>query len=590
MNGWRGRPIEGARLKGGNASIALFARLLGFDATPDPYRVLAVDWEKTCFDVTVGIGEDKTSIVRIERACEGLSCFIATSNLRVSYTQSDKKGVLLALLRKFVPVRLARVTMDQLIAAFCADPEIRENVDLSREKDQRPTHLLNTWGAPGAYADFFATGEILRSQLDSLSPGRLFNFIQHSDTECLFVSPHGVAPMISLVDYPWEDRFKRYGGPLASKAPESWDAMVTTDLNETDVVCGNPNKLEEVLRYVVSRKSRKLNFFSNTCVPTVTGEDVESVVKRYSAESNVPIVYLTVTPKSMRDVFRDLLVNRRRAAEERTKERDQHAVNLIGFPDSRDTKELEALLKEMGVRVNTKLLPDLTVESIDQIANAALNIFYPNALWQHLYDQLLEGTSIPDIWPKAPYGFEGTKRWLSEVACALGLNATSICPDTQDDLARAELLQRSSKHSVGIIVRQEELNYLTDPALTWGVPLVETIREAGFGLEIMVMAEEHKTQKIAELPWVERVEVFCSFEEMRELLRKSRCEAVLSHHFFDWRLTEAGKNRFTLQHFEMGIEGMLRTIERLSRICETPFYKRYARFLRRTKEGLRLGG
>jgi hypothetical protein len=62
---------------------------------------------------------------------------------------------------------------------------------------------------------------------------------------------------------------------------------------------------------------------------------------------------------------------------------------------------------------------------------------------------------------------------------------------------------------------------------------------------------------------------------------------VVSNHTFDWRLTEAGKNRISLRHFEKGLEGALRTARRLLGVCRVAFAQRYARFLARDALGRR---
>jgi len=74
---------------------------------------------------------------------------------------------------------------------------------------------------------------------------------------------------------------------------------------------------------------------------------------------------------------------------------------------------------------------------------------------------------------------------------------------------------------------------------------------------------------------------------MARRLAESKADAFFSCHFFDWRVTAAGKNLFSLQHFEMGLRGAVRTAERLLGICRTPFYRSYHRHLQRTPEGLR---
>jgi hypothetical protein len=139
--------------------------------------------------------------------------------------------------------------------------------------------------------------------------------------------------------------------------------------------------------------------------------------------------------------------------------------------------------------------------------------------------------------------------------------------------------------------------YLTDASRTWGVPLVEMLEEAGFGLDVFLKVHDRATaQKTAGAihglfarPDAHVLKGFNTFEMLEERLAASPCEAVFSHHFFDWRVSSAGKSRFTLQHVEMGVPGTLRTLDRLVGICETPFFRRYQRYLQRTAEGLRRG-
>ena len=83
------------------------------------------------------------------------------------------------------------------------------------------------------------------------------------------------------------------------------------------------------------------------------------------------------------------------------------------------------------------------------------------------------------------------------------------------------------------------------------------------------------------------VRAFDSFAFLRQRLLEGPARAFLSYHFFDWRLSEAGKASFSIQHFELGVPGAVRTLERLVGVCRAPFFSRYGRYLRRTAEGLR---
>jgi hypothetical protein len=599
--------LEGRRLAGGKTSCEALTRLFGLDGTPFPVK--KVGWLDHHLEVAVDLGQGQEAVFSLERKQAGTNAYLLTETLAVYYRGENIPVAMDNAVRKLAPARLADFTIEKLAELMAGDPQLGEPglalpPDVNAQK--RPSNQLDTWGSDDAYAEFFAGGEISRGQLDSIDPGKLFHMVQHCDNECLLVTPHSIAPLIQMVDYPWDDRVRNIGAQRVEQLfnildEDGADNMVTTELDEQDVIRGNPGKLRAVLDYVTTRPGAgsKIVFFSNTCVPTMTGEDVESVVRQYQRDTKVPILYLTVTPRSMVSVFHDLLVERRVEAERATEHPDFHAVNLIGYPEARAVNEARDMLSRFGVRVNTQLLPQLDLERVLALPQAALNVFLPNGLWQHLYDQLLFDSRIPHISPTPPYGLEGSRRWCKAIVEALEVD-TDFDHEWEKYLAEhreawQRVTARAASHRLGFVVRAEEVYYLTDPSRTWGVPLVELFEEAGFGLDVFLKVHDRTTaQKTAGAihslfgrPEAHRIKGFNSFDMLEQRLAASPCEAVFSHHFFDWRVSSAGKNRFTLQHMEMGLPGTLRTLERLVGICETPFFRRYQRYLARTAEGLR---
>lgn len=602
--------VEGRRLALGSQSLERIAWLFGLDRAPERFRPTAAAWIEDHLEVSIPAGTARDVVFRLERAVPGERAFVTTEHLALQYRAKAFPAPLAAAIRQAAEKRLLRLTLDDVAELAASDPELgAEGLAMPTATNAHPAHQLDTWGADDAWADFFARGEVARSQLDSIDPSKLFRFIQHCDSECLLVNPYGLTSTVPLVEYPWGDRARAAGeGSLPKSGPgapgrddeDVGGEMMTTDLDERDVIFGNPDKVRGILEKATSRRDphHRMIFFSNTCVPTVTGEDVESVVREFQAKSDVPLLYLTVTPKAMNDVFRGLLVERRLAAEAQAPAPDPDAVNLIGFPDDRATGELVALLGRFGLRVHTMLLPELDVGRIEQLAGASLNVFRPNEVWAHYFEQLRERSRTPHVTPPAPYGRDGTRRWLEAVLGGLGrtLDAARWAEVTADESARWDAAcARARQHRLGLVVRGEELQYLTDPAHTWGVPLLEMTREAGFGLDLMLYATDARTGRsqaeqvggVVEPGAGWTIHLFPTFEALDALLERSACEAVLTHYFFDWRLSQAGKNRFSLQHFEMGLAGGVRTVERLVAACELPFYRRYRRFLRRTREGLR---
>jgi len=49
--------------------------------------------------------------------------------------------------------------------------------------------------------------------------------------------------------------------------------------------------------------------------------------------------------------------------------------------------------------------------------------------------------------------------------------------------------------------------------------------------------------------------------------------------FLTKQLTRNGKGQFSFSTFEMGLQGAVRTLERLVTVCRLPFYRKYAKYL-----------
>jgi len=601
--------MQGRRLAGGAVSVVRFGYLLGLDATPEPFKVKSVAWAADHVQMAVGVSKTREVVFSISARKPDERAFVELDHVVVSYRGKEIPEQLMRLIKARATRRLGPARIDQIAEYLSSDPELGDaGLPTPLDIQSHPANQLDTWGAEGAWADFFAGGEMARGQLDSIDPTKLFSFIQHCDNECLLVNPCGPAPLVSLVDFPWGNRVRTIGEPPLPRGggqerpdgqPQVGE-MMTTELNEQDVIRGNPTKIRDILEAATTRPNpdNKIIFFSNTCVPTVTGEDVESVVREFQKKSEVPLLYLTVTPKAMTDVFRDLLVNRRKRAEDAAPPAPARTLNLIGYASDKPGLEVDALLDHFGLRINTHLLPDLDVEGLERLAHGALSVYRPNAVWANYYEQLQEGSRTPHITPTSPFGWGLTRKWLGDILGAWGdavdeaqwqAYSAPFAADWQRVKARAQ------GHRLGMIIRGEEIFYLTDPGQAWGIPLVEMLQEAGFGLDIMLYVDDlanarslsESITKLFAPGSSHEVHAFHTLEAMNGRLTQTKCEAVLTHHFFDWRLSATGKNRFALQHFEMGIPGAIRTIDRLVDICETTFYRKYQRYLQRTREGLR---
>jgi hypothetical protein len=157
-------------------------------------------------------------------------------------------------------------------------------------------------------------------------------------------------------------------------------------------------------------------------------------------------------------------------------------------------------------------------------------------------------------------------------------------------------VSRARAHTLAFVVRDDEIDHLLEPGHNYGVPVIPTVVEMGFGLEVLIRGSgEEATQRAraqvsqAAGPGARlSLNVFHSANELLQRLEASSAGALMSNFFFEWRATSNGKSVFSVQHFEPGFDGAQRTIDRLIRLCETGLYKKYGRYLRRNALGQRV--
>lgn len=573
-----------AHLAGGAATRERLSRLLGVEALRRKgFAVSAAAWMADHAEIEIETPEGEVLLL-IERAGGDRPGFLRCGDLSLSYRgTSELDPALEAVIRKVAPRALAKVSLENLAELIASDPEAGRagqplpSAPLDDQRRFERGSLLSSWGSPEVRSRFFATAELARAQLDSLDYFNQGVFVQHCDPECLFLEPQTGVPMVPLALYPWDDRVRRidWGRSGRRREPDPMAyRLLATDLDEGDVILGrSPAKLDAALSSLPrSGLDQALIFCSSTCVPVVSGEDTESVVQRHRERLRpAPLLHLTTTPHSMQALLQQLLVDRRREAEAASGPPRPRTVNLIGFSDDPSLDELRELLGWLGVEVNVALIPTLDTELIDRLPEAELHVLHPNEVWQAHYDQLLFGSDIPAISPPAPYGIEGTIRWLDQVAAEVGLEvaveAALAEPIAEARAAGAPLRERARGHRLGFVVGPDERHLLSRPDKTSGVPLLELVDEMGFEVEVL-QPRGGCVPRPRLAP-----------EELAAHLASGRLSAVYSEQFYDHRLTRSGVAGFSLQHFERGLGGYLRTLRRLLEVCDLPFYRRYGGYL-----------
>ena len=64
----------------------------------------------------------------------------------------------------------------------------------------------------------------------------------------------------------------------------------TTDMTEMDIIYGSEAKLMQAVEYIAQRYKPAAIFVYSTCIPSLTGEDVEAVCKQAREKLSIPVI------------------------------------------------------------------------------------------------------------------------------------------------------------------------------------------------------------------------------------------------------------------------------------------------------------
>jgi hypothetical protein len=443
--------------------------------------------------------------------------------------------------------------------------------------------MMWTWGVEEQWRQFFANPEI---ELNSAKPLlRNVAYVVQKELECFFVEARTDDGTANFFNHPWPDHCSMLL-PLPFEMRQLGCRQIVSDIKDSEIILGSGRKLESAMSGLAEEPgATELAVFLTSCPAVVIGDDNNSVIERFRLRSGIPTLFPDRDADQHTDLLADLFTLAKKNARPASRPAGRR-LNLVGFAKDRALKELTALLAGLDIEVNSCLIPEFDQESIARYANADLQVVRPNNAHESLHADLFAKLPIPMLAIEPPYGMEGTRRWLGEIAKFF--NRQSRFEELWSEkwaAARPEweaLRARAEGRSLGFVCDAQRLVQLRDCRWSSGIPLPSTIREMGFGLHWLLWcgcggASSHPARDEARAR--ETIRRFHEPVELEELLRRQPIDAIYSDIFFDRRLSRAGKSQFSLPFFEPGVEGAVRTLDRLLGACSISLYKDYAQYL-----------
>lgn len=437
-----------------------------------------------------------------------------------------------------------------------------------------PESVFYAFASSSAWRRFFEGTELYRGTSGN-HRGNIA-IIDHADIECLFSQPAHDERLPNFFNIPATELD-------AADDLQGDSLMLFTDIGDVDVIKGADVLVDEALQRIAELRDKPSSVVIQAgCLPEVTGDDIHASSARTHDRLRLPVIAVgqhnDVVGATLDDLLAQREVNLERALE-------SHAVMLLGTPQFGGLAELQAVLARAGIEVLGSILPRLHERDVDGLLRASVLVAYP---WDRYEVTIrrLAARMLParTIWPRSPFGFDGTRRWLLSVGAAVGRRdevAAAIEEHSAPLRERWQLLQRRARaRRVGFVIDHGNWRSALSVRRCLGVPMLELLCEMGFGVEILAYAGASPADLPAEQRFDDiRIRGYQSVAELDDLLADEGVAAWYSEMHYDRRLTRNGKNSFSMRQFSMGFGGALDGLEALLRVCNMSFYRSYGRYL-----------
>lgn len=183
---------------------------------------------------------------------------------------------------------------------------------------------------------------------------------------------HLVHGPVGCAAYTWDIR-----GAMSS-GPELHRHSFSTDLRERDVIFGGEEKLTRALAELIERHNPAAAFVYSTCIVGIIGDDIESICKRMSEETGIPVI--PVMSEGFKGNKRAgyaaaCKAMARLVGTGDTKDIPPASVNLLGdFNLAGEIWIIREYLAKMGIHVVANITGDGRVADLARAHGAALNL------------------------------------------------------------------------------------------------------------------------------------------------------------------------------------------------------------------------
>ncbi len=218
-----------------------------------------------------------------------------------------------------------------------------------------------------------------------------------------------------------------YAGGQNAGGPYGGTSTPCSGLVEEHVIFGGEKKLRKLIRSTIDLVDGDLYVVLAGCIPSLIGDDVESVVKEFKEE--MPIIYVksagfTGNSYDGYELFFNAVIDQLLTPQPVKKGR----VNILGVVPYQHTnwkgnlRELKSTLEQLGLDVNIIFTERKGLEKLKEIPAAELNLVLSSWNGVKIAERLNEKFGTPYlVYPNVPVGGKQTSPLLQELARRLDI-------------------------------------------------------------------------------------------------------------------------------------------------------------------------
>ena len=204
--------------------------------------------------------------------------------------------------------------------------------------------------------------------------------------------------------------------------------ILSTEMDQNDVVFGAEEKLEKKILEVDEKYSPELIVVLTSCASSIIGEDIESVIKRVKNSINAEIIWISSGgfEGNQVDGYEEALSRFVEFMDEPSHAKgEEPSINLVGqFRGGQDLKNLKADFESLKINVGCVLTSGSTFQEVKSAASADLNVSMCEASALVPCEIMQKKFGTPFISPTFPMGVSTTSNYFREICSFLGVEYT----------------------------------------------------------------------------------------------------------------------------------------------------------------------